>query len=181
MFSGFLVAVATLFATVGVADIAFIFAALTKDNTPAERFAIATRGVAIATVILLAFGLVGNAVLDRILAPGFIAHVEQMGQRLAWHLQQLQQKFPQLIIEQRGKGLIAGIKIAPPVRDFVARNRPHHAGHVGVYEAGRRVDPLHHDELKDIVENWAASALKTDLKDIRMMRRLASAQTRLTK
>jgi DSF synthase len=67
------------------------------------------------------------------------------------------------------------------VRDFVARNRPHHAGHVGVYEAGRRVDPLHHDELKDIVENWAASALKTDLKDIRMMRRLASAQTRLTK
>jgi DSF synthase len=65
------------------------------------------------------------------------------------------------------------------VRDYVAENRPHHAGHVGVFEAGRRVDPLHYDELKDIVENWAASALKTDLRDIRMMRRLASAQTRL--
>ena len=60
----FLVALATLFATVGVADIAFIFAALTKDNTSAERFTIATRGVAIATVILLAFGLIGNTVLD---------------------------------------------------------------------------------------------------------------------
>src|SRR3546814_4633560 len=32
---------------------------------------------------------VGNAVLDRILAPGFLDHVNQMGQKLAWHLQQL--------------------------------------------------------------------------------------------
>jgi multiple antibiotic resistance protein len=63
-FNTFLVALATLFATVGVADIAFIFAALTKDNTPAERFAIATRGVLIAAGILLVFGLIGNAVLD---------------------------------------------------------------------------------------------------------------------
>lgn len=67
------------------------------------------------------------------------------------------------------------------VRDYIAGNRAHHAGHVGVFEAGRRVDPLHYDELKDIVENWAAAALKTDLRDMRMMRRLASAQTRLGK
>jgi multiple antibiotic resistance protein len=59
----FLVALATLFATVGVADIAFIFAALTKDNTPGERFTIATRGVLIATGILLVFGVLGNAIL----------------------------------------------------------------------------------------------------------------------
>lgn len=64
MLNSFLVALATLFATVGVADIAFIFAALTKDNTQAERFTIATRGVLIATAILLVFGLIGNAVLD---------------------------------------------------------------------------------------------------------------------
>jgi multiple antibiotic resistance protein len=64
MSNHFLVALATLFATVGVADIAFIFAALTKDSTPAERFSIATRGVLIATGILLVFGLIGNAVLD---------------------------------------------------------------------------------------------------------------------
>lgn len=64
MLNSFLVALATLFATVGVADIAFIFAALTKDNTPAERFTIATRGVSIATAILLVFGLIGSAVLD---------------------------------------------------------------------------------------------------------------------
>ena len=63
-FNTFLVALSTLFATVGVADIAFIFAALTKDNTQAERFTIATRGVLIATGILLVFGLIGHAVLD---------------------------------------------------------------------------------------------------------------------
>jgi acetylornithine/N-succinyldiaminopimelate aminotransferase len=66
---------------------------------------------------------VGNAVLDRMLAPGFMEHVEKMGQRLSWHLQQLQQRFPDLILEQRGKGLLTGIRITPPVRDVVARVR----------------------------------------------------------
>jgi len=69
---------------------------------------------------------VGNAVLDRILAPGFIDQVNQMGQKLAWHLQQLAQKYPDYVLELRGKGLLAGIKITPPVRDFVARLRDDH-------------------------------------------------------
>jgi multiple antibiotic resistance protein len=63
-FSGFFVAFATLFATVGVADIAFIFAALTKDNTPAQRKVLATRGVSIALLILLFFAFLGNFILD---------------------------------------------------------------------------------------------------------------------
>lgn len=63
-FSAFLVAFATLFATVGVADIAFIFAALTKDNTAKERRTFATRGVVIALLILLFFAFLGNAILD---------------------------------------------------------------------------------------------------------------------
>ena len=60
----FLVAFATLFATVGVADISFIFAALTKDNTPAQRRTFATRGVLVALGILLFFAVLGNAILD---------------------------------------------------------------------------------------------------------------------
>ncbi len=60
----FLVAFATLFATVGVADIAFIFAALTKDNTPAQRRIFATRGVLVALAILLFFAVLGNTILD---------------------------------------------------------------------------------------------------------------------
>ena len=62
--TGFLVAIATFFATVGVADIAFIFAALTKDSSPAERRMLATRGVLIATAILLVFAFLGNFILE---------------------------------------------------------------------------------------------------------------------
>ena len=71
---------------------------------------------------------IGNAVFDRIMEPGFIEHVDKMGQRLAWHLQQLQQRYPQYIVELRGKGLLAGIRLndAVVVRDFVARLRDDH-------------------------------------------------------
>jgi acetylornithine/N-succinyldiaminopimelate aminotransferase len=63
---------------------------------------------------------VGNAVLDRMLAPGFIEHVDEMGAYLAWHLQQLAQRFPQHVVEVRGRGLIAGLKLRPNAREFVA-------------------------------------------------------------
>jgi acetylornithine/N-succinyldiaminopimelate aminotransferase len=71
---------------------------------------------------------IGNAVLDRVLAPGFIEHVETVGKKLSWLLQQLQQRFPSQVLEQRGKGLLAGIKLADGivVRDFVARLRDDH-------------------------------------------------------
>jgi acetylornithine/N-succinyldiaminopimelate aminotransferase len=68
----------------------------------------------------------GNAVLDRMLAPGFFDHVDKMGQRLQWHLQQLAQRFPSQVLELRGKGLLAGIRIATPVRDVAARLRDEH-------------------------------------------------------
>jgi multiple antibiotic resistance protein len=62
--AAFFVAFATLFATVGVADTAFIFAALTKDNSPKERFVFASRGVLIALAILLFFAVLGSSILD---------------------------------------------------------------------------------------------------------------------
>ncbi|MGE4322580.1 MAG: crotonase/enoyl-CoA hydratase family protein [Sphingobium sp.] len=67
------------------------------------------------------------------------------------------------------------------VRDYIAANIGRHPGHVGVFEAGRRVDPLDYAELVDIVERWAEIALTLNPKDLRMMRRLASAQTRLAR
>ena len=69
---------------------------------------------------------VGNAVLDRILAPGFLAEVDRVGQLFAWHLRQLAQRFPQYVVETRGKGLLAGIKITPSAKDFVVRLRDDH-------------------------------------------------------
>ena len=65
----------------------------------------------------------GNAVLDRMLAPGFFDQVDKMGQRLNWHLQQLAQRFPGQVLELRGKGQLAGIRIASPVREVAMRLR----------------------------------------------------------
>jgi len=105
---------------------------------------------------------VGNAVLDRILSPGFLDHVEEMGQILSWHLQQLAQKFPRLVLEVRGKGLIAGIKITPPVRDFVARLRHHQLLAVAAGDNVLRLLPPLIIEKADIEEAIAkiASALE---------------------
>jgi len=66
-------------------------------------------------------------------------------------------------------------------RDYIKSNMARHAGHVGVYQAGRRVKPLDLAELRDIVDGWVDTAMKLTEKDIRMMRRLAAAQTRLHK
>lgn len=52
---------------------------------------------------------VGNAVMDVILADGFIDHVEKMGDVLETKLKELQHKYPDLINEVRGKGLMRGL------------------------------------------------------------------------
>lgn len=66
---------------------------------------------------------VGNAVFDRVSEAGFLDHVQEMGKYLAWNLQQLAQKYPELILEIRAKGLMVGIKVAPPVAQVVAALR----------------------------------------------------------
>ncbi|MGB1547026.1 MAG: MarC family protein, partial [Alphaproteobacteria bacterium] len=63
MFETALVAFMTFFATVGPVDVAAIFAALTPKATTKERRAMAVKGVAIATLLLLIFIVFGNAIL----------------------------------------------------------------------------------------------------------------------
>jgi multiple antibiotic resistance protein len=59
-----LIALTTFFATIGPADLAIVFAALTRKNTAAERRSIALRGVLIAGAILLFFVVFGNDLLS---------------------------------------------------------------------------------------------------------------------
>ncbi len=59
-----LVSLTMFFATIAPPDIALIFAALTKEASNKERFIFATRGVLVATVILLFFGFLGDAILN---------------------------------------------------------------------------------------------------------------------
>lgn len=76
------------------------------------------------------------------------------------------------VLAEPGEGEAATIQW---IRDHSA----HHAGYVGINRAGRRVNPLTLDELTDIVESWADTALTLSERDLRMMKRLAAAQTRL--
>jgi len=111
---------------------------------------------------------IGNAVLDRIMEPGFIEHVNQMGQRLAWHLQQLQQRYPQYVLEIRGKGLLAGIKLPEKlvVREFVARLRDDHQMLTqGAGENVLRLLPpliITEDDIKEAVDKLGAAFAAID-------------------
>lgn len=64
-------------------------------------------------------------------------------------------------------------------RKWIKDHTAHHAGYVGINRAGRRVNPLTLTELTDIVETWTDTAMSLSERDLRMMRRLAAAQTRL--
>ncbi|MEO5805411.1 MarC family protein [Devosia sp.] len=58
-----LVSITTFFATIGPADLALMFLALTRDNKPEERRRFALRGVLIGGAILLFFAIFGASVL----------------------------------------------------------------------------------------------------------------------
>lgn len=65
---------------------------------------------------------VGHAVLDVILADGFLASVTHVGETLGNALNGLVTKYPGVFIEVRGQGLMRGIKLTDAVlnRDFKA-------------------------------------------------------------
>jgi acetylornithine/N-succinyldiaminopimelate aminotransferase len=62
-----------------------------------------------------------NAVLDVVLADGFLDHVRAMSDALMPRLHELQAAYPDLISEVRGQGLLLGLRLAPPNTDIAAR------------------------------------------------------------
>lgn len=64
------------------------------------------------------------------------------------------------------------------VKDYVDANGRWHNAHHATYKAGRRVDPVTLDELRDVVDGWAEAALRLSETDLRRMARLAAAQDR---
>jgi len=66
---------------------------------------------------------VGNAVLDVVLEPEFLAHVRQMGLRLRQRLAEIGDAHPGMIKEVRGEGLMLGVKCGAPASDVVAALR----------------------------------------------------------
>jgi acetylornithine/N-succinyldiaminopimelate aminotransferase len=62
----------------------------------------------------------GNAVLDVILAPGFLEQVQRKGNKLRAALDSLAREFPQVYEDARGMGLLQGLKCALPVGEVQA-------------------------------------------------------------
>jgi acetylornithine/N-succinyldiaminopimelate aminotransferase len=56
----------------------------------------------------------GNAVLDVVLAPGFLEGVERKGRKLRAELDKLAREFPQVYEDARGMGLLQGLKCVLP-------------------------------------------------------------------
>jgi acetylornithine/N-succinyldiaminopimelate aminotransferase len=66
---------------------------------------------------------VANAVLDVLLADGFLANVERMAALLRRRLSAVVAAHPAVFAEMRGKGLLAGLRCVVPNTEMVARLR----------------------------------------------------------
>ena len=64
MTESFVIAFTTFFATIGSVDVAAMFAALTPDASAQVRRTIATRGILVATCVLLLFAVAGESLLQ---------------------------------------------------------------------------------------------------------------------
>jgi acetylornithine/N-succinyldiaminopimelate aminotransferase len=62
---------------------------------------------------------VGNAVLDAVLETGFLEGVQQKTLRLKQAFASVQDRYPEVIEEMRGQGLLAGLKLKVPMADVV--------------------------------------------------------------
>ena len=66
---------------------------------------------------------VALAAFDEIARPELLDHVNQVAGYLGQQLHGLKDRFPDVILEIRGKGLLVGLKLAPNNRDFMALAR----------------------------------------------------------
>ena len=79
---------------------------------------------------------VGNAVLDVVLGDGFLDHVQRVALVLKQKLGALRDRYPHVVTEIRGEGLMLGLKLAVPNTEFTAAAR---AEHLLVIPAGDNV------------------------------------------
>ncbi|MGO9135809.1 MAG: aspartate aminotransferase family protein [Methylovirgula sp.] len=84
---------------------------------------------------------IGNAVLDIVLADGFLDHAVRMGALLKTKLAELQAKYSDVIAEVRGEGLLLGVKTHVPIAEFVAAARKEKIVIIGAADNVARILP----------------------------------------
>jgi acetylornithine/N-succinyldiaminopimelate aminotransferase len=100
----------------------------------------------------------GNAVLDVILAPGFLENVRKLAGSMQQNLAMLQSEHPDVISEVRGRGLLLGLKLHVPAPAFIAKLRENRVIGVGATENVVRLLPPLNIEERQIKEVVAALA-----------------------
>ncbi len=101
---------------------------------------------------------VANAVLDVVLAPGFLDAVRAKSLRLKQGLAGLSDRFPSIVEEVRGEGLLMGLKLKRPMADAIRAAAAEKLLVVGAAENVIRILPpliVEDAEISDGVERLA--------------------------
>lgn len=109
---------------------------------------------------------VANAVLDVILEPEFLANVQQKALRLKQGLASLKDRFPSIIEEVRGQGLLAGLKLKPPVAELVKAAAAERLLVVGASENVMRLLPplnVSEEEISEAIERLSRAFTQRSL------------------
>jgi len=89
----------------------------------------------------------GNAVLDIVLAPGFLERVRTIAGTMQQQLAMVAAEHPGVIAEIRGNGLLLGLKLHVPAAAFIAKLREKRLLAVGATEnVARLLPPLNIEE-----------------------------------
>ena len=100
---------------------------------------------------------VGGAALDELAKPELLAHVREVAGYFTQQLSGLRDRYPDVVVDVRGKGLLIGVKLATPNREFMQHARDEHlliAG--GGDNCVRLLPPLNLtlDEAREAVERF---------------------------
>jgi acetylornithine/N-succinyldiaminopimelate aminotransferase len=108
---------------------------------------------------------IGMAVLDIVLAPGFLEHVQSIGLLLKQRLAELQDTHPGIIAEVRGFGLMLGLGLHVPVADFVAAARQQHILIIPAAENVARLLPpliIKEEDVAEAIRRLDATCLRIE-------------------
>jgi acetylornithine/N-succinyldiaminopimelate aminotransferase len=108
---------------------------------------------------------VGNAAIDLVLAPGFLEHVETVGNYMRQQLAGLIAEHPTVFEELRGQGLMLGLKLRVTNTDFVTAARKQGLLIVGAGENVVRLLPpliVTEDQVREAIRLLSAAATECE-------------------
>ena len=104
---------------------------------------------------------VGNAAIDLVLAPGFLEHVQKVGNYMRQQLAGLIAEHPTIFEELRGQGLMLGLKLRVTNTDYVTAARKQGLLIVGAGENVVRLLPpliVTEDQVREAIRLLSAAA-----------------------